>query len=97
LEAALLQDADMLESTGAISIMRVFASSGNVHRRFFDPKDPFAENRELDNKRNGLDLFPMRLYKVPERMNTKLGKKLALERMKILDSFMNALRSEVLI
>jgi uncharacterized protein len=96
LEAKLLQDADMLESTGAISIMRVFASSGNVHRRFFDPRDPFAEHRELDNKSNGLDLFPMRLYKIPERMNTELGKKLATERMKILDDFMSALRKELL-
>lgn len=96
LEAALLQDADMLESTGAISIMRVFASSGNVKRRFFDPIDPFAENRQLDNQKNGLDLFKMRLYKIPERMNTKLGKKLALERMRILDDFMSALKSEIL-
>jgi uncharacterized protein len=95
LEASLLQDADMLESTGAISIMRVFASSGNTHRRFFDPIDPFADNRELDNKANGLDLFKMRLYKIPERMNTALGKKLAKERMKILDDFSAALKTEL--
>lgn len=95
LEAALLQDADMLESTGAISIMRVFGSSGNVKRRFFDPLDPFAENREYDNHRNGLDLFKMRLYKIPDRMNTELGKKLAQERMKILDDFLDALRTEL--
>lgn len=45
LESKILQDADKLESTGVISIMRTFSSSGQMKRLFYNPKDPFCEER----------------------------------------------------
>jgi uncharacterized protein len=96
LEAQLLQDADMLEATGAISIMRTFASAGNMKRRFYDPEDPYAKSRILDPRENTLDLFYVRLLRIPERMNTKLGKQLAEQRMKILHEFLTQLNEELM-
>jgi uncharacterized protein len=37
LESKVLQDADRLEATGAISIMRTFASNGHMNTPFYDP------------------------------------------------------------
>ncbi|MEA3463999.1 MAG: HD domain-containing protein, partial [Patescibacteria group bacterium] len=44
LESKILQDADRLEATGAISIMRTFSSGGQMNRRFYNPENPFGKN-----------------------------------------------------
>lgn len=75
LESKILQDADGLESTGAISIMCTFASTGKMQRKFFHPTDPFSEHRQPEPKQSALDLFFFRLLKVKDRMHTATAKK----------------------
>lgn len=48
IEAQILQDADNLEITGAIIVMQMFASAGNMGRTFYHPVDPWGEQKELD-------------------------------------------------
>jgi len=95
LEAMILQDADRLEATGAISIMRTFASTGQMRRPFFSTKDPFCDHRKPDAKHFALDLFFERLLKVSGQMHTRLGKKLAKKRDGILHQFLEALSEEL--
>ncbi len=95
LEAKILQDADMLESTGAVSIMRIFASSGSMKRRFYDPEDPFGEHGRELKPTNTIDMFNLRLLLITDRMNTETGKNLAREREVILKHFLSVLKSEL--
>src|SRR3989344_2985380 len=88
LEAKILQDADKLEATGAISIMRTFASSGIMKRQFYDLADPFCKNREPDNFKYSIDLFYTRLLVVKDRMHTKTGRKIAERRTQFLEEFL---------
>jgi uncharacterized protein len=95
LEARILQDADRLEATGAISIMRTFASTGQMKRMFYQVEDPFCQNREADPNHYALDLFYHRLLKVGEGMNTKTARKMAKRRTKFLYSFLKELKLEL--
>ncbi len=95
LEAKVLQDADRLEATGAIAIMRTFASTGQWKRPFFDEQDPFCEHREPDAKAYALDLFYVRLLVVESRMHTRLGKTIAKRRTEFLRAFLDELRTEI--
>ncbi len=94
LEAKILQDADRLEATGAISIMRTFSSGGQMNRSFFDPADPFCKKREAASQ-FGLDLFYKRLLVVEKRMHTKLAKRIAKRRTLFLKKFLNELKLEL--
>lgn len=94
-ESGILQDADKLESTGVISIMRTFSSTGQMQRPFYNPEDPFCEKREPDSKKYALDLFYNRLLLAKDRMNTKTAKELAQERHEALLSFLENLRREL--
>jgi len=93
LESKIIQDADRLEATGAISIMRTFSSTGQMKRAFYNPEDPFCEQREPGNY--ALDLFYKRLLKVGDQMNTKTAKRLAEKRTKFLYSFLEQLKDEI--
>jgi uncharacterized protein len=95
LEAIVLQDADLLESAGAISIMRTFASSGIMNRPFYHPTDPFAQNREPDADMYGVDLFYTRLLKVEERIQTSVAKEMVKSRIEFLKIFLEQLKSEL--
>ena len=95
LEAKILQDADKLEATGAISIMRTFSSTGLMQRPFYHPKDPFCINREPDDHKFAIDLFFTRLLKVGDLMHTKMGKKIAKRRTIFLKEFLNELKKEL--
>ncbi len=95
-EGRVLFDADLLESTGAISLMRIFCSSGQLSRRFYDPEDPFAESgRPLAMLENALDVIPGRLLIAKSRMTTETAKRMAEEREPILHQFLAALRQEL--
>jgi len=95
IEAKILQDADGLEATGAISIMRTFSSSGSMKRLFYHSEDPFCRNRQPDDLKYALDLFYTRLLKVEERMHTETAKKIAKRRTSFLRIFLEELRLEL--
>lgn len=95
LEAKILQDADGLEATGAISIMRTFASTGSMQRTFYNVADPFAKSREPDDIKYALDLFFTRLLKIKERMHTKSARKIAERRTAFLENFLQELELEL--
>ncbi len=94
LEARILQDADRLEATGAISIMRTFSSGGQMQVPFYDPADPFCKNG-CTAFRSSLDLFYQRLLIVEKRMHTKLAKRIAKRRTIFLKKFLSELRMEL--
>ncbi|HBK35165.1 hypothetical protein A2239_04055 [Candidatus Uhrbacteria bacterium RIFOXYA2_FULL_40_9] len=94
LESKILQDADGLEATGAISIMRTYSSTGQMKRPFYHPDDPFCEHREPMAKLFALDLFYIRLLKVEGRMHTKTAKKIAKRRTKFLKTFLKEFKLE---
>ncbi len=95
LESKILQDADKLESTGVISIMRTFSSTGQMKRPFYNTNDPFCKSRKPNNIDNALDLFYSRLLLVKDKMNTKTGKKISKQRHKALIFFLNELKKEL--
>ncbi|MDD2656449.1 MAG: HD domain-containing protein [Patescibacteria group bacterium] len=95
LEAKILQDADGLEATGAISIMRTYASAGQMKINFYNQKDPFCKKRKPEALQYALDLFYQRLLKIKERCHTKKGKKIAERRTKFLLKFLKEFEQEL--
>jgi uncharacterized protein len=95
LEAKILQDADGLEATGAISIMRTYASSGQMKRPFYNTSDPFCKNRKPNAHVYALDLFYQRLLKIKDRCHTKKAKQIAGRRHLFLLKFIRQLENEL--
>jgi uncharacterized protein len=94
-EGKVLQDADRLEATGAIAVMRTFASTGVMGRPFFDPADPFCQGRPPEPFRYGLDLFYARLLRVEAGMHTAAARAWARRRTAFLRAFLEELRLEL--
>jgi uncharacterized protein len=95
LEAQIVQDSDRMESLGAIGIARVFYTAGKMGSSLFCDKDPFAQNRDLDDHRYGVDHFKTKLLNLPETMNTNKGKIEAKRRAQILERFLADLKDEL--
>ncbi len=51
IEEEIVRDADLLEASGAVSIMRTFASAGIMNHPFYNLTDPFARHREPNDKK----------------------------------------------
>lgn len=92
LEGQIVQDADRLEATGAIAIMRTFASTGQMRRAFYNPDAPFAPS---EGSSYALDLFYQRLLHVESSMNTATAQRLARDRTAFLHTFLSQLASEL--
>ena len=95
IEGKILQDADRLDAIGAIGIARAFSFSGSNKRPFYDPKDPFPKNRNLNDNKWALDHFFKKLLTLEGKMNTKTGKSLAKRRTKILKNFLKEIKNEI--
>lgn len=95
IETKILRDADRLEATGVIAIMRTFASSGQMNRPFYDLNDPFCEKRKPNAKNNAVDLFYERLLIAKDRVYTKTAKKIAIKRTNFLNIFLEELKREL--
>lgn len=95
LEAAIVQDADRLDALGAIGILRCAAVNTQMKSVFYDPFDPLAEQREPDDKSFMLDHYFVKLFKLPEMMNTAKARRMAEERIIYMKVFISQLMSEV--
>lgn len=95
LEAKIVQDADRLEALGAIGLARVFAVAGALNVALFDSEDPFADHRELDDKRYALDHFQCKLLRLPQTMQTEKGRELAEHNARYLVAFMAKIAAEL--
>jgi uncharacterized protein len=95
IETIILRDADRLEASGIIAIMRTFASTGHMGISFYEPNDPFCEKRKPNAMKYGLDLFYERLLIIEDKVYTDTAKEIAAERSKFLKVFLDELRNEL--
>lgn len=95
IEAKIIQDADRQEAIGAIGIARAFYVAGRMGSALFDPEDPLAKNRPLDDKTFALDHFTVKLFALPDLMQSRGGRALAEERVTYMRSFVEQLLREI--
>jgi uncharacterized protein len=90
-----LQDADRLESLGAIGLYRVIATGVAMKAELFHPADPWAKNRALDDYKFSIDHFPNKLFKLPAGFRTFTARQEAEKRASFLQSFLDQLKLEI--
>lgn len=95
LEARILRDADRLDALGAIGIARTFSVSGALGRVLYDPADPFAEARPLDDLRYSIDHWKVKLLTLPDDMLTDAGKQIAQVRAGRMFQFLEDFAAEI--
>ena len=104
IEAKLLFDADKIDVLGAVGIARCFMTAGrygqNPWELDFDPEKYVRENMPTGrikniSKHNPYKEFVIKLVKVPERMQTEVGRKVAEERLKFMMEFFERFKREV--
>ncbi|WP_204338732.1 HD domain-containing protein [Rhizobium leguminosarum] len=95
LEAKILQDADRLDAIGMIGVARCFYIAGRLGSGLYDPFDPAAAHRPLDDKRYAIDHFQTKLFKLAEGFQTETGRRLAAARDKSLRDFLSEFMDEI--
>lgn len=90
-----MQDADRLESLGAIGLARVFHVAGQLGRGLFHADDPLALHRPLDDVNYTFDHFQTKLLTLADSMQTELGKEMARYNIEYLVTFMSKLCAEL--
>lgn len=95
LEARILQDADRLDAIGAVGIARCFYTGGRMNSALYDPADPAALGRPLDDRRFAIDHFPAKLFQVGDGFRTRAGQAMAAARVALMKEFVAAFMAEV--
>ena len=95
LEAKVLQDADRLDAIGFIGVARCLALAGARGAAIYDPDDPRADARPLDDTAYALDHFQTKLLGLGAGMQTETGRALARARQASLRQFYEGLLAEV--
>ncbi|WP_058911217.1 phosphohydrolase [Entomohabitans teleogrylli] len=94
-EACIVQDADRLESLGAIGLARMLFVAASLGCDIFEGGDPLALHRELDDKRYALDHFQTKLFTLPQTMRTAAGKRLAMHNANYMVHFLAKISAEL--
>ena len=95
LEAAILQDADRIDTLGAIGVLRCASVNTQMKSSFYDPFDPLAKERELNDKKYMVDHYFVKIFKLPDLMNTEQGKIEAKKRVEFMKLFLDTLMEEI--
>lgn len=95
IEGKIVQDADRLDAMGAIGLARLFATGAQMKIPFYHEFDPFAEHRDLDDKRHSLDHAYTKLLKLADAMHTPTAQAMAVSRMEFIKQYLQQLRTEL--
>ena len=97
-ELQVIQDADRLDAIGAIGIARTFNYGGYKNHKIYDPTIPCNLNMSKEEYKNSnaptINHFYEKLLLLKDRMNTKTGKKIADQRHKFMELFLEEFYSE---
>ena len=98
LEGKVVQDADRIDALGAVGIARTFAYSGWKGRPIHDPSVPVREHMTAEEYRSGKDTavnhFYEKLFKLKDLMNTEYARKLAEERHRFMEQYLEQFYGE---
>lgn len=94
LEAKVVQDADRLDSLGAIGIARCFATNALMQTAFYDAGEFFPETRVADDKKQAVDHFFVKLFKLPDMMQTESARAEGRRRTAFMREYLEKMRDE---
>lgn len=95
LEAQILQDADRLDALGMVGVARMFHVSGRLGSRLYDPFDPQAGKRTLDDQQFAIDHFQTKLLHLAKGFQTATGARMANVRHSRMQRFLEELLEEI--
>jgi len=93
-EARVLFDADKLDAIGAIGVARAFLFAGEVGARLHTEDTDIEATRPYTLDDTGYREFTIKLCKIKDRILTRAGQKLAIDRHLIMEEFFNRFREE---
>ncbi len=97
-ELDVVQDADRLDALGAIGIARAFNYGGFKNRKLYDPEiEPnlnMTPTEYKNSKAPTINHFYEKLLLLKVKMNTETGKKIAEERHKYMEGFLDQFYAE---
>lgn len=95
IEAKVVQDADRLDSLGAIGIARCFTTTALMQRPYYEERDPLAENRAPNDKDYALDHFFVKLFKLQGTLHTRSARMEGARRVAFMRGYLKQLRAEM--
>lgn len=100
IEGKILQDANWLDSLGAIGIARAFASGGHIGRSIYDPSVPVRTGMDKQtyqkDKKSGTSLNYLyeKALRIIDYLNTDTAKKVATARAEFIKKFIEEFKKE---
>lgn len=98
IEGKIVQDAERLDSMGAIGIVRCFMEGLSTGREMYNtdyvPQRHVSKEAYNNSKTDSLNHFHEKLYYLKDNMNTLAGKRLAAKRHKFMKKFEQQFRLE---
>ncbi|OXI79414.1 phosphohydrolase [Burkholderia sp. AU31652] len=95
IEAKVLQDADRLDAIGMVGVARCFYVAGRMGSALYDPADPHASARALDDTRFAIDHFRTKLLRLSTGFQTVTGTRMAIVRRDRLQRFLGEFSDEI--
>lgn len=95
LEAQVVQDADRLDSLGAVGIARCLMLGAVLERPLYDLEEPLPHNRPADDQRYTIDHFYTKLLKLADSMQTPAGRAEAEQRSEFMRQYLEQLALEI--